>query len=185
MIGIVRSLIIRGYKSIIDDYLAPLYFRHHNVTFSSGATKFNGMPFVSKGSNSIIKIGSNASIISRERSNPLAIDHATSFITYDSASIIIGNNCSLSGVIIIAKTSIEIGDYTMIGANVRIYDTDFHPTDPDMRKKHPTRSAKSKPIRIGSNVFIGCNVHILKGVTIADKAVIPAGSFVRRDFPKL
>jgi acetyltransferase-like isoleucine patch superfamily enzyme len=37
------------------------------------------------------------------------------------------------------------------------------------------------PVRIGDKAFIGCNVLILKGVTIGEGAVIGAGSVVTRD----
>ncbi|MCY1423806.1 Galactoside O-acetyltransferase [compost metagenome] len=36
---------------------------------------------------------------------------------------------------------------------------------------------------IGTNVFIGANVTVLKGVTIGDNSVIANGSVVNRDIP--
>ena len=184
MIRLLRSEIIRAYYWLTDNYIAPYYFKSKGVIFDAKSTKFSGIPYVAKGRDSQIRLGMNTIVNSRERINPLALDHAATFITYDGASISIGNNCALSGAIIIAKTSIEIGDNTMIGANVRIYDTDFHPVDPVLRRQHSTEGARSKPIRIGSNVLVGCHAHILKGVTIADNAVVPAGFVVRKDFPQ-
>ena len=40
------------------------------------------------------------------------------------------------------------------------------------------------PIRIGSNVWIGEGVVILKGVTIGDNVIVGAGSVVTKDLPK-
>jgi acetyltransferase-like isoleucine patch superfamily enzyme len=40
-----------------------------------------------------------------------------------------------------------------------------------------------RPIRVGSNVFIGYGSIILPGVTIGDNVVIGAGSVVARDIP--
>ncbi len=37
------------------------------------------------------------------------------------------------------------------------------------------------PIKIGNNVFIGCNVTILPGVEIKDNVIIAAGSIVTKD----
>lgn len=39
------------------------------------------------------------------------------------------------------------------------------------------------PVRIGSNVFVGMNAIILKGVTIGDNVIIGAGSVVTKDIP--
>lgn len=37
------------------------------------------------------------------------------------------------------------------------------------------------PIKVGNNVFIGCNVTILPGVEIKDNVIIAAGSVVTKD----
>ena len=184
MVNKIRSLIIYFYYRLIDERLAPYYLQYKGVQFDRKAIILRGVPYVARGPNSIIRLGAHAVLNSRERSNSLALDHATSLLTYENARIIVGDHCAMSGTIIVAQTSVEIGEYTIIGANTRIYDTDFHPTDPDQRREHPTRGAKTKPISIGKNVFIGCHVHILKGVTVADNAVVPAGLVVYRDFPE-
>ena len=41
----------------------------------------------------------------------------------------------------------------------------------------------AKPIKVGSNVWIGGNVVVLLGVTIGDNVVIGAGSVVNKDIP--
>ena len=38
-------------------------------------------------------------------------------------------------------------------------------------------------VKIGNNVWIGCHVTILPGVTIEDHAIIGAGAVVTRDVP--
>jgi acetyltransferase-like isoleucine patch superfamily enzyme len=42
---------------------------------------------------------------------------------------------------------------------------------------------KKLPINIGSNVFIGMNSTILKGVTIGSNAIIAAESLVTQNIP--
>ena len=42
---------------------------------------------------------------------------------------------------------------------------------------------RSVPIKIGNDVWIGCNSIILKGVTIGDGAIVAAGSVVTKDVP--
>ena len=42
---------------------------------------------------------------------------------------------------------------------------------------------RALPIKVGNNVWFGGNVTVLAGVTIADNAVIGAGSVVVKDIP--
>lgn len=41
----------------------------------------------------------------------------------------------------------------------------------------------TKPIKVGSNVYIGLNCTIMPGVTIGDNVIIGAGSVVSKDIP--
>lgn len=51
-----------------------------------------------------------------------------------------------------------------------------------LRHKHPTLEL-TRPIKIGSNVYIGINCTILPGVTIGDNVIVGAGSVVTKDIP--
>src|SRR5581483_3106907 len=72
---------------------------------------------------------------------------------------------------------IEIGELCQIGPAVQLYAAD-HPRDPALRRQG---LENAKPVRIGSNVWIGGGAIVLPGVTIGDDAVIGAGSVVTRD----
>jgi maltose O-acetyltransferase len=79
--------------------------------------------------------------------------------------------------VILDVVEVTIGDRTQIGPAVQIYAAD-HPRDA------PTRASGlefGRPVRIGSDVWIGGGAIILPGVTIGDGAVIGAGSVVTRD----
>jgi acetyltransferase-like isoleucine patch superfamily enzyme len=90
----------------------------------------------------------------------------------------------MSGTTICAAQSVVIGDYTRIGANVTIADTDFHSLDPSKRRDNDEANyAKVAPIVIGHDVFIGASSFILKGVRVGDYAVVGAGSVVTKDVP--
>lgn len=89
----------------------------------------------------------------------------------------------MSGVTLYARNSIKIGNHCIIGGNVKILDNDFHPANPEIRRKTPVDNYDSAPIEIGENVFIGVNSLILKGVKIGDNAVVGAGSVVANDVP--
>ena len=64
-----------------------------------------------------------------------------------------------------------------------IWDTDFHPLDPEKRKVHRTLNAHASPIIIEDDVFIGARALILKGVTIGKGAVIGASAVITKDVP--
>ena len=70
----------------------------------------------------------------------------------------------------------------IFGAKCTIIDTDFHPLDPEIRRRSP-RAVQTVPISIGDDVFIGMNCIILKGITIGQAAVVGAGSVVTHDIP--
>ena len=130
-------------------------------------------------------IGDNFICNNKLTSNSVGIFQPCFFnITASGSCIIIGNNVGISGSTINATTSISIGDYTIIGSGCLITDTDSHPIIAEYRQRADyLRYTKSKPIKIGKNVFIGARSIIMKGVTIEDGAVVGAGSVVTKDVP--
>jgi len=64
------------------------------------------------------------------------------------------------------------------GPAVQIY-TATHPLNADLRR----RQEFAKPIKIGSDVWVGGGAVICPGVKIGSKSVIGAGSVVTRDIP--
>lgn len=79
---------------------------------------------------------------------------------------------------------ITIGDFCQISSSTLITDTDSHPVDISERmkqmrgKKFDFSTVNIRPITIGSNVWIGWGVTILKGVTIGDNCIVAANSVV-------
>ncbi len=134
---------------------------------------------------SVISIGNNLVVMSDPRYYALNVYPQSAFRTLGpNASIIVGDGVSFNSINIVARSqSIVIGDYTMIGGNCQIMDTDFHPVWPPENRGKYAGNALDRPIHIGKNVFIGVNVLVLKGVTIGDNSVIAAGSVVNRAIP--
>lgn len=99
------------------------------------------------------------------------------------AYIKIGNNsffnheCTLD-----ATTGIEIGEGTLFGENVKVYDHNHRFNDFDKLIKEQGYS--SKKIVIGNHCWVGSNTVILKGVHIGDNCVIGAGCIISTDIPK-
>lgn len=113
----------------------------------------------------------------------------------DSKNIHIGKGVSLgSGITMFAtRAKIYIGDKTFTGPNVTIMTGD-HPFDikgvfiADNMKNNLSASGYDitpydRDVIIDEDVWIGCNVTILKGVHIGRGSIIAAGSVVTKSFP--
>jgi acetyltransferase-like isoleucine patch superfamily enzyme len=110
------------------------------------------------------------------------------------ASLTVGDNCCFTNAILLCELDIRIGDRVLIGWNTTIADSDFHPLDPAARIEDaiacsPLGGERNRPVIdcravvIGSDVYIGPAVTILKGVTIGDGAWVEPGSLVTRSVP--
>jgi acetyltransferase-like isoleucine patch superfamily enzyme len=77
--------------------------------------------------------------------------------------------------------SISVGEGTIFGENVRLYDHNHIYLNSDIPIKQ--QGYTSAPINIGKHCWIGSNVTILKGVTIGDNCVIGAGCVIHEDVP--
>ena len=80
---------------------------------------------------------------------------------------------------------IYIGDYVMFGPNVTIRGGN-HRTDLQgqyMMSMGAKRAIDDADVHIEDDVWIGCNVTILKGVTIGRGAVVAAGSVCTKSVP--
>lgn len=143
-----------------------------------------GVPIIFKKRGSSLTIGDTCSIKSSFLSNLIGLNHRTIIVTRTpEAKIKIGNNVGISGATIYARKGIFIGDNTLIGANTKILDNDFHPVEVEARKSGNKNMIRSKKVVIGKDCFIGCNALILKGTIIGDGSVVGAGSVVSGEFP--
>lgn len=129
-----------------------------------------------------IEIGDHVTIYSRYSVNPIGGDR-TVFQVMEGASLKIGSGVGMSHVVITAYESVTIEDNVMLGANCKIFDTDFHSLDYEERIHNGDRDVKTSPVRIKRGAFIGTQTLILKGVTIGEKSIIGAGSVVTKDVP--
>lgn len=162
--------------------LPKLFLKVNEIKYGNGL-KLYGWPFIFRLKKASIEIGENVSINSNFFSNLLGLYQRTIIVAKNEGRIRIGNRVGISGATIYAWDSIEIGDDTRVGANVKIVDTDFHPVDPEERLKGNNASSGCRPIRIGKNVFIGMNSLIVKGTVIGDNSVVGAGAVVHGEFP--
>lgn len=91
--------------------------------------------------------------------------------------VFFNNRCSIN-----CQKHIKIGDNSIFGENVLIYDHD-HKFNVD-GKLVKNSGFISESIVIGNNVWIGANVTVLKGVAIGDNSVVASGTTVYKDIPE-
>ena len=178
----VRTLLIPRWLwwRLEDRLLGPVLLFARGVSCGKNV-RLHGLPGVGLAAGASIVLGDRVCLRSRLSANPLSARSCILVADRDGATIEIGSDVSISAATLIAATSISVGPRTMIGAETMILDSDFHPLDPQLRRNHQTGGAQSRPVRIGSDVFIGARAIILKGVSIGDGAVIAAAAVVTKD----
>ena len=91
-------------------------------------------------------------------------------------NVFFNNDCAVHAI-----EEVRIGDGTIFGENVRIYDHNHRFADAGKAIKGQGYS--TAPVVIGKQCWIGSNVTIIKGASIGDKCVIGAGCVIDSSFP--
>jgi acetyltransferase-like isoleucine patch superfamily enzyme len=148
------------------------------------ACGFLGMPVVTRHPESQIMIGDGVRMISKTFATALGVSHPCVLRTLAAgATLRIGSRTGMSGGAICAAREVVIGSDCLIGADVVIADTDFHPLAPSHRRDSAAAYRAARPVVIGDNVFLGTRVTVLKGVEIGENTVVGAGSVVTGTLP--
>lgn len=116
------------------------------------------------------------------------------FALGEEARVEIGDYCYFTDTVLLCELELRIGSYVVLGWNVTLADTDFHPIAPALRiadaiacsplgKGRPRPAIMRQPVVIEDDVWIGPNATILKGVRIGSGAFVEAGALVTRDVP--
>lgn len=131
-----------------------------------------------------VTIGDRVNLCSSSRFTALGVARPVILRTLSAgATLAIGKDSGLSGTTICAALSVRIGERCLLGADVMITDTDFHQLSPVGRRYSSEMNARTEPVEIEDDVFIGARVIILPGVRIGVGSVVGAGSVVTRDIP--
>jgi acetyltransferase-like isoleucine patch superfamily enzyme len=108
--------------------------------------------------------------------------HRGTIIASYGGEIIIGNQVSINPYgVVYGHGGLEIGDFCRIATGVVIIPSNHNFSDPD--KPIKMQGSTKKGIKIGRNVWIGCNVKILDGVEIGSNSILAAGTVVTRSVP--
>lgn len=179
----MEKTIINIYRNLLNGYYKvanSIVFKINHVTKPKtlriqGRICFSGTRKV--------EIGKNVFIISTKSANKIGGDIRTSFTTYETGSIKIGDNVGISNSAFVSSERIEIGNNVLIGASCKFYDSDLHSIKYEQRLQSPDLHIHKKEIIISEGAFIGAHSIILKGVTIGKRSVIGAGSVVTKSVP--
>lgn len=79
-------------------------------------------------------IGDNFTMNNGVRFNPIGYPQPCMLVVTKGAVLTIGENVGISQTAIICHHSITIGDDVKIGGGVKIYDTNFHSLNPEIRR---------------------------------------------------
>ncbi len=154
----------------------------NEVTVGPGVRAHRGVPSIQVNRHSgAVTIGTNVTFNSY---GAHSWNSRCKVIVRENATLTIGDNTGMNGVMLYCAERITIGRRVLIGGGTRVYDTDFHPITAAMRSDPATcHSVVTKPITIEDDVFIGANCMIGKGVTIGRGSVIAAGAVVVKSIP--
>lgn len=174
---IYHALVNRLYTFIFKIILCT-----KSISFGKHLFLMNAMPKFRFEKGAIIQIGNNFTINSKSLETAWFLKSC--IVVKKNAKLLIGNNVGINGTLLYCTNYIEIGDYSIIGGGSKIIDTNFHSVDWRVRRdKSRFNECSSAPVTIGSDVFIGTNCIINKGVCIGSRSVIAAGSVVVNDIP--
>ena len=165
----------------IKNPVPKLMMKVQGIKFGKGCT-FYGLPIIICTKDSSLILGDNVVCVSSFLSNLVGLFQKSIIFVRAGAKVVLEDDVRMSGVTIYSRESIRIGKHTSIGGNVKIFDHDFHPINPQERLNHPNSGMKTRPVDIGENVFIGVNVIILKGSKIGNNCVVGAGAVVSGAF---
>lgn len=177
----MKDLIIRTLGLVVSlPYRLPerlRYYLRRIVTYGRVSARIPGLPASVQFDGRVTVVGDGRIVIGEQS----RIGDLAEFTTEHGGEIIIGRQVRLNrGATLCAYTRIEIGDYTMMGEFVSIRDANHGIKRGEYMR---FQGHDSRPIKIGSDVWVGRGVCILPGVTIGDGALIGANSVVTKDIP--
>jgi acetyltransferase-like isoleucine patch superfamily enzyme len=116
----------------------------------------------------------------------------TTFNVEPTGAVEVGASSLLVGPVFMCASDIRIGRRVVVSYGVTIADSDFHPLDPDERRRDAVANAPhgdrrlrpplvSRPVAIEDDAWIGIGAIVLKGVRIGRGARVGAGAVVARD----
>ena len=175
-VAVLRFAAANGMLSPKYARLALRFLRRRMLTVAGWRWHTDGMLFLGPGLQ--LQIGRNAEI---RFGRFVWLGHGTKIRCHEGqvevgAKTVLGQECTIS-----AYQRVRIGEQCVIADRVMLIDFDHNVAD----SEQPIRKQGiyKRDVVVGSNVWIGYGVQVLRGVTVGDNAIIGSGSVVTRDIP--
>lgn len=169
-------------KKILDRWNNGYHLKKYQVSYGKdlqirGKIKIYG----NKGR---ITLGDHLTINSGKGLIPIGFEENCTFWVMENGRIRVGDHCGFTNAAICSAECVEIGNHVLLGGGVKIYDTDFHSLNHEIRRDlvHD-HDRRTKKVKIEDDVFVGAGTIILKGSTIGKRSIIGAGSVVSGVIP--
>lgn len=176
---------LRGLWWRTATFFATIRLRSAGARLGRGV-RFLGMPFAA-GNLSRISIGDRVTFASDPRSTALGVRGPCILrILSPEGRIAIGDDTGASGLVVCSAVSVTIGARCLLGADVMVFDTDFHNHAAENRRySRPDWPRISRPVVIEDDVFVGTRAIVGKGAHIGRGSIIAAGSVVVGTIPPM
>nr|WP_288812022.1 acyltransferase [uncultured Sphingobacterium sp.] len=149
-----------------------------------GSITCYGLPYITVSLDGHCLIGNGLLMCGGARFSSTNDNRPSKIIVRGKGTLNIGENLGMTATTIYVQESITIGKNVKLGGGSQIFDTNFHSLDPLIRaSREDSKNAKSAPVVIEDNVFIGTNCIVGKGVTIGENSIVAAGSVVTKSIP--
>lgn len=136
--------------------------------------------------NSFLRVGGGVDVrLDRNSSLCLGkgvlVNKGTVLSSTDGGELVIGDMVGLNNnTMVFCHERIEIGNNTIMGPSVCIYDHDHVFSTSTGVKRNDFKAA---PVKIGKGCWIGAGTIILRGSFIGDNCLIAAGSIIKGNYP--
>jgi len=159
------NFIIKAYRVVFNIVCLFILKKISKNTISFKSPRLGKGLNITAINNSILDINN----LSARNNLSIFVSHGTLIFEKD---CFVNNDCSFN-----CLKSIRIGENTIFGEGVKIYDHDHSIDENYVVSK---TDFVTSPVMIGANCWIGSNTVILKGVSIADNVIIGANSLVNK-----